>query len=266
MNFTLWAGLAGAGLLIYWGVVQAGAAAALFNPHGLGIVLGGAAATVCINCPFRHLWSAALRFATLLLPSRTPSAEEVIAELVRLARKAQAEGGALALQDESKDFADGFLHRAILVMISAGESSETRRVLEAQIRQVRVARQEDANVFRTVGVLSPMFGLLGTLLGMIRVLETMSEPNKVGPAMAMALSSAFYGIGVANFICIPVAGLIRLQAMRETLALEMMLEGVLDLASGKAPYLVELHLASYSRSRRLDMEAREGAAGRPAAA
>jgi chemotaxis protein MotA len=75
--------------------------------------------------------------------------------------------------------------------------------------------------------------------------------------MALALSSAFLGIMIANFICVPVAGRIRLRAHQETLALEVMLAGVLDIAAGKAPYLVQLHLASYSEKRRSELQSTE---------
>lgn len=262
MNFGLWIGCLGAVAVVAWGLRQSGTSTAIFNAHGLMIVGFGTLAATLINCPLRQLWSALITLGGLFLPARLPSAEGVIAELSRLARQAQVEGGLLSLQEESRDFADGFLHRAVTVAITTGESGETRRILENEIRQTRISRQEDANVFRTIGVLSPMFGLLGTLLGMIRVLETMSEPTKVGPAMAIALSSAFFGIGLANFICIPVAGQIRLRSMRETQILEMILEGVLDLAAGKPPYLIEVHLSSYSQSRRREMEAAETQAAR----
>jgi len=93
-----------------------------------------------------------------------------------------------------------------------------------------------------------MFGLLGTLLGMLKALTAMSDPAKLGPAMALALSSAFIGIGVANFLCIPIAGQIRLLAMRETLLLEMILEGALDIAVNRPAYQVEMRMASYLES------------------
>jgi len=123
-------------------------------------------------------------------------------------------------------------------------------MLETQIRQMRILRQEDANFMRTMGTLSPMFGLLGTLLGMVQVMETVSTPTKVGPAMALALSSAFVGIAMANIVCVPLAGQMRLRAMKETKLLEMILEGVLDIAAGKPSALVELHLDSYAQSLR----------------
>jgi chemotaxis protein MotA len=186
---------------------------------------------------------------TLFLPLRLPGEEAIIAEMSRLARRAQSEGGLLALQGESPDFAGGFLNRAINVAIATGESHEARRVLETEIRQLRIRRQEDANLLRTMGTLSPMFGLLGTLIGMIKVLQTVSTPTKVGPAMALALSSAFVGIASANLVCVPLAGQIRLRTITETILLEMILEGVLDIAAGKPSSLVEMHLVSYAQSR-----------------
>lgn len=250
MNLSVWTGVAVAALLVSVGVVRSGGSSAIFNRHALLTVFGGTTAAMCIGFPFRQLWSAAGRLGALFLPNRVPDPEAVVAELHRLARRAQAEGGLLSLQNEPMELADGFLRRAFVVAAAAGETGETRRIMEAEIRQTRIGRQEDANVFRTMGMLAPMFGLLGTLVGMIQVLESISEPNKVGPAMALALSSAFFGIGLANFLCIPIAGQIRALAMRETLVLEMLLEGLLDVMAGKAPYLVEMHLLSYARRAR----------------
>lgn len=260
MNIALWLGFVCAVMLLRWAVGGSGLASAFSDFHGVVMVLGGMGSAMLINCSFGQLAGAIGTFIRLFLPSRLPSVDNCIAEVVRLSRLAQREGGILALQGESRDFADGFLHRAIVVAISAAESGETRRIMEAEMKQLRAARQEDANVFRTMGVLAPMFGLLGTLLGMVNLLETMSDPTKAASAMAMALSSAFFGIGIANFVCVPVSGQIRLASIKETLIYEILLDGALDIAAGKAPYLVEMHLASYSRARRQELEAGGGAA------
>ena len=249
MSIGIWIGLAlGAGLMAY-GLSGTGVSGAIVNAHGILIVFGGTLSAMLINCPFRIIFSAVRNSLSLLLPSRFPSPEAAIDEMVRLARVAQTGGGILSLQDEGQGFADGFAHRAVRVAIATGESTQTRTILERQIKLIRVTRTEDANVFRTVAVLSPMFGILGTLMGMIQVLGNLSDPSKVGPAMAVALSSAFLGISVANFVCVPIAGQLRLVAMRETHILEILLEGILDIAAGKPPYMVELHLSSYSEKR-----------------
>lgn len=267
MNLTLWTGCAMAVGLVVWGIADAGSVGALFNMHGLMIVLGGTLAATLINTPLDQLISAFKRGAELFVPSKLPTTEEAVGEVARLARMAHTGGGLLTLQNEGGDFLDGFLHRSISVAISTGESSQTRKILERQIRLIRVGRQEDQNVWRTVAILAPMFGILGTLLGMIQVLGALSDPTKVGPAMALALSSAFLGISMANFVCVPIAGAMRLKAMHETLVYEIALEGTLEIQSGKAPYLIELHLASYSAQWRREMDAAEtsGAAPQPAA-
>ncbi len=261
MNWTFLAGAVLAVVLVFTSFVTSEGSRALFNVHGVIVVLGGTLIAMLISYPMLQILSTLKGAVSLFLRVRQPAAEEVVAEMSRLARRAQTEGGLLSLQGESRDFADGFLSRAITVAIATGESHATRSILEAEIRQLRIRRQEDANLLRTMGTLSPMFGLLGTLLGMIQVLETISTPAKVGPAMAMALSSAFVGIAFANIVCIPVAGQMRLRAMRETMLLEMILEGILDVAAGQPAALVELHLVGYAEGR-----APEAAAPAPAGA
>jgi chemotaxis protein MotA len=181
----------------------------------------------------------------VMIPGRQPTVDEVAAEIIRLSKKAQAEGGLLALRGESPGFAGGFLQRAVSAAAACGETVAARQILELEVRRRRINRQEDANVFRTLGTLAPMFGLMGTLLGMLNVLTNMSEPSKLGPAMALALSSAFIGISMSNFICIPLAGHIRLLAMRETMIFEMLIDGILSIAMNQPTYQVELRMGAY---------------------
>jgi chemotaxis protein MotA len=236
-----------AAVLIRFGIAHAGFLNGAADIEGVIVVLGGLTSAMLIHCSFAQLLGSFKTFLKLFMPSSLPTPEECVAEVVRLARKAHKEGGVLSLQDDAREFAGGFLHRAIVVAIASGESDETRKIIEAEVRQLRHQRNEEANVFRSAGVLAPMFGLLGTLLGMVKVLGNMSDPAKAGAAMAVALSSAFLGIAIANFLCVPIAGQVRVMAMHETLIYEILLEGVVDIASGKSPYVVELHLAAYAK-------------------
>jgi len=260
MNLGLWVGLISAIGLAVWAIFSTGASGALLNVHGVVIVVGGTTAATLINCPLETVRSAFSNFFSLLGGSNFPTTDDAIGDVVELAREAHAGGGILTLRDAGGDLADGFGHRVITAAIATGETNQTRRIMETEIKQSRIIRMEDTNVFRTISTLSPMFGILGTLLGMIEVLGALQDPTKVGPAMALALSSAFLGIAIANFVCVPIAGRIRAAAMRETLVLEVILEGILDISAGQAPYLVELRLAAYSAQRRAELEAAEGGA------
>lgn len=244
-NLTLWLGVLTAAGIFAWSLFQPGASHNILDAHGVVVVLGGAFAAMLISTPAAQLIGAARAVLWVLNPGGMPTPEETAAEIVRLSRIAQAQGGLLALRGQSADFAGGFLSRAISAAAACGESDAARQVLEVEVRRKRVARQEEANVFRTLGTLAPMFGLMGTLLGMLKVLTNMSEPTKLGPAMALALSSAFIGIGLANLLCVPLAGQIRLLSMRETQLFEMMIEGVLSIAMNTPTYQVQLRMDAY---------------------
>ena len=244
-NLSLWFGLFSAAGLLAWSLLRPGAAHNIVDLHGVLIVLGGLSAAMLVNTPAAHLFSALRTFFWVVGPQKQPTLPEVSAEILRLCLRARAEGGLLALRDQTGDFADGFLRRAVEAAAACGETDATREILDVEIRRRRLRRQEDANVFRTMGMLAPMFGLLGTLVGMLQVLTSMSEPTKLGPAMALALSSAFIGIGLANFFCVPIAGQIRLMSMHETQVLEMIIAGILEISLNRPAYQVELKLGAY---------------------
>jgi chemotaxis protein MotA len=234
-----------AGGIFGWSLSQAGAGHNIMDAHGLVVVLGGAAAAMMISTPAAQLLGAVRAVFWVLGTGSLPSPEEIATEIVRLSRLAQSQGGVLALRGQSAGIAGGFLTRSIAAAAACGESDAARQVLELEVRRKRIARQEEANVFRTLATLAPMFGLLGTLLGMLKVLTNMSDPSKLGPAMALALSSAFIGIGLANLLCVPMAGQIRLLSMRETQIYEMMIEGVLAIAMNTPTYQVQLRMDAY---------------------
>ena len=248
MNPSLWLGFLGIGGLVFWEATR-GSVAGTANAHGVIIVFGGTTAALLAATPFRVLWSAVWRTLNLFMPTSKPNAADAVAAAVALAREAQTGGGLLAIKDTANAVAGGFIQRAVTVAIATGEMAETRKILEKYIRAARVSRQEDANVLRTAAVLSPMFGILGTLLGMVQLLASLTDPSKVGPAMALALSSAVLGIGLANLVFTPLAGQMRLEAMRETQVFEILLEGVLEVQAGRQAYMVELHLNSYLAGR-----------------
>jgi chemotaxis protein MotA len=246
-NLTLVLGAVASAAIMAWSLLQPGAGRNILDAHGLVVVLGGAAAALLISTPAAQLFSAvrALGWAVGASGGQLPSPEAVATEVLRLSKRAQTEGGLLALRSETDEFAGGFLKRAIEAAAACNETDAARDILMLELRRRRVARQEDANVFRTLGTMAPMFGLMGTLLGMLKVLTSMSEPSRLGPAMALALSSAFVGIGTANFICVPIAGQIRLLSIRETMVLEMMIDGVLSIASNRPTYEIELRMGAY---------------------
>ena len=230
--------------VVGWGIFSSGIADKLSDPHGIIIVLGGTLAATIVNTSFKRFVTGVKAFADIFMAPRAPSVESAVRMIVGMAETAQKQGGIMALSNTDPAFAGGFLKRAVSVAMVSAESRETRDILEEEIRR-RLDIQEDSNFYRTMGVLSPMFGLIGTLFGIIQTLSNISDPAMIGRSMAVAISSAFFGIGLSNLLFVPVANKIRLRAMEETLVLQMLLEGVIDIMSGKTPHLIEIHLRGY---------------------
>jgi len=245
MDIATWIGIFGGIGVLWWGILSTGVGGVFINSKGLIIVIMGTIFSSMMNSSFSELLSAwRALFKTFRAPEY-PSIESAITEVVRLATRAKSEGGILALQGEKPEFAGGFLARALGIATKYSESREVRIILEEDIRQHRIRQTADENVFRTMGILFPMFGLLGTLIGIVGVLKNMSDPTAVGPAMALSITTAFYGIGAANLFCVPLAGKMRTRAMSEMLLYEVLMEGVLDILASRQPFQVESHLLAY---------------------
>jgi len=238
-------GFVAGGAVVVWGAYSSGVGSNIVNAHGLVIVLGGTLASTLINTSYKRFIAGLKALLDIFSTPKTPPMDVTVRTLVSMAEAAQKQGGIMALTNTDPAFAGGFLKRAVSVAMVSAESRETRGILEEEIRLRRLDVSEDSNLYRTMGVLSPMFGLIGTLFGIIQTLSNISDPAAIGRSMAVAITSALFGIGFSNMFCVPVANKIRLRAMEETLVLQIILEGVIDIMSGKTPHLIEMHLRGY---------------------
>jgi chemotaxis protein MotA len=150
-----------------------------------------------------------------------------------------------ALRNVDPRAAGGFLTEASTTALEYNNADFVRRVLETDVNNKVDRTNEVINVIRTAGVVSPMFGLIGTLLGIIGVLGQISDMNKVGGAMAIAITSAFYGIAFANLICIPVAGKLRMRLWEEIKMRAMVIEAIVGMMQGTVPLVLERRLMSF---------------------
>jgi chemotaxis protein MotA len=197
-----------------------------------------------INTPFKYLVKAVTEIYWLMFSDETMDIQRTVPVLVALAEQCRSRGLS-ALKDADPNHAKGFLSRVAAAALEYNDSNFVRHVIEQEINQAADEMNEIANVYRTFGLLSPMFGLLGTLMGIIGVLRQISNPESVGPAMGVAITSAFYGILFANMVCVPVAGKIRARIWLQVKLKSMILEGVLEIMKGSIPMVVERRLQSY---------------------
>jgi chemotaxis protein MotA len=244
MDFSTILGLAAFGILIFVGVETKQLSASLVNVHGVVVVLGGCIVAMLLNTPFKYLIKALVELKSMLVESDASNIQRIIPVITSLAEQCRMKGLS-ALKDTDQRIARGFLSRASLAALEYNDYNFVKQVMEQEINQASEELNEVANVYRTMSILMPMFGLLGTLIGIIGVLRDLSNPESVGPAMGVAITSAFYGIFLANMVCVPIAGKIRARIWMEVKMKAMILDGVLEIMKGSIPIVVERRLQSY---------------------
>ena len=244
MDITTTVGWLGVLILVVVGGFTGELTAVFINLHGIIIVVGGTAMAMLINTPLRYIRETVLAVVDLFRGDRYGDPGELIPVLTRLAEQVQARGlGALRGVDERT--ASGFLSYAATTAMEYNNPDFVRRVLETEVNNKVDRANEVINVVRTAGVVAPMFGLLGTLIGIVRVMAVISDPAKVGPAMAVAITTAFYGIALANLVAVPMAGKMRFWLWEEIKVRAMVIEGIVGMMQGTVPLVLERRLQAF---------------------
>jgi len=259
---TLLGLIAGIGL-IGWALVTGGDVKAFVNLSSAAIVLGGTFAATLINYRVQQFVTA-VRLALRVFRGAGHDHAALIQTLVAFAERARRDG-LLALEDEAEDLQDPFLKKGIRLVVDGTDPELVRTVLETELAYQQDRHRLGQSVFSTMASLSPAFGMVGTLIGLIQMLGNLDDPEAIGPGMAVALITTFYGAVLAYLFFSPIAGKLRLASEEETLFREMAIEGVLSIQAGDNPRIVHEKLWAFlSPSMRERVEAAEQGEAAPA--
>ena len=191
----------GLGAVYY--VMQAGnITALLINPNAAVLVFGGTFAATMISYPFKVLKSAPKALMMIFFPSKINTPSETVNTLLRLTESAQR-NGIDRLQNDIGELKDRFMIDGIQMVIDNLDPDVIRENLQKEIIFTRKRHHQVSGIFRTMGTYAPIFGLLGTLIGVVQVLRNLSDPESMGASMAIAVTTTFYGIFGTNFIFLP---------------------------------------------------------------
>lgn len=200
------------------------------DPVAAAIVLGGVAAACLVRFPLRQI---ALAFAALgTLTRRAPRMDDAIDQIAALGRIARKHG-AMALDRSVIDDPDVALG---VRMVVDGEAPDAVRDAVARAREVRADRQlAAAEVWASIADAAPAFGLIGTIIGLVRMFTAMQDPATIGPAMAVALLATLYGALIGNLVALPIAGRLRRLARSEAFERERLEAPLVALARRERP-------------------------------
>lgn len=207
------------------------------------IVFGGTIGCTLIHYPFKEIASALNVGKKTVLFQEMPI-NSLITQLMEYANKARKEG-ILALQGAMEKVDDDFLKKAMQMAVDGQEPSTLREMLNTEIEYIQMRHEQGAAIFATLASYAPAMGMIGTLIGLVQMLQNMSDPSAIGPAMAVALITTFYGAVIANVICLPMAGKLRGRSAAEVLIKTLVIEGMQSILSGENPRIMEQKLHAF---------------------
>ena len=140
---------------------------------------------------------------------------------------------------------DPFLIKAITLVVDGVDPLHVSEIMQTELDSLAERHRLGAEIFTTMGNFAPAMGLVGTLIGLVQMLKQMNSPGTIGPAMAVALITTFYGVILANLVFLPIAGKLKTKSSQELLLKQLIINGILSIQSGDNPRVLEQKLHSY---------------------
>jgi chemotaxis protein MotA len=238
MDLTTILGLVlGFGAVLGGQILEGGKIEALIQPTAFMIVMGGTIGAVMLNYTGKELMTACKSLPGLFLGSPV-NLQATIDLMIELALKARKEG-ILALQAQVKDLKDPFMRKGLELMTDGTDPHLLRELLETELRFFEEEVEKCAKVWESAGGFTPTVGILGAVLGLIHVMENLSDPSKLGSGIAVAFVATVYGVAFANLLFLPLGGKTKNKRKAEVIAKEMTIEGILAIQAGESPNFIK---------------------------
>lgn len=229
---------------VYYVMARGNIVNLLFDANAAILVFGGTLGAALITYPWRIVRVMPRAVLMVFFPPKRMSADEAIKVIVSLSERAKKEG-LEKLHEPLSSIQNPFLRDALGMVIDGLESDVVHEKLEKELAIVRRRHHQVASIFRSMGAYSPIFGLLGTLIGVVQVLRNLTDAQSMGASMAIAVTTTFYGVFGANFIFLPIAGKLTIYSDDELILKELIIRGVLAIQKGDVPIVVERKLEAF---------------------
>jgi len=231
-------GLVMASVLVAGGIMVNSSIMTFVDPASLLITGGGTIAAMFTSYPARRVKDS-VKVAKKAFFTQPRHPDEVIKLMQSMAYRARREG-VLALEEVAKDQDDEFLKRGIQMVVDGHDPAAIEEALYGEIDNIEERHKSGAEFFGHMGLLAPSFGMIGTLIGLIVMMQNLDDPSKIGPPMAVALLTTFYGAMIANIFAIPLEKKLQVRSKEELEEKLLIAQGLLSILAGENPrFLVE---------------------------
>ena len=233
----------GVGAVLVGNALEGGHISALIQPTALLIVAGGTLGATMLGFPL-PVFVRAIKALREVFSEEQRDAQAIIDEIVGYGQKARRDG-IIAIEQQIESASDPFLYKALLMAVDGADSKTMRDNLELMISHYEDDKERLAKVWESAGGYAPTIGIIGAVMGLIHVMQSLSDVSAVGKGIAVAFVATIYGVALANLLLLPVAYKLKLRLRAETKMLEMMMEGALAIQEGMNPSLVREKLSSF---------------------
>lgn len=232
--------LSGVGLII-GAIIIGGDVHNFINTPGIMIVLGGTTATTLLTFQFADVINA-FRAAYFVFTEEKDEPNQMVATMIKLCHISRRQGILELGEIKTKS---RFLKKACDLIADGSSEEIIRSALRTEIDSLKIRHLIVQDVFRKMGTYAPAFGMLGTLIGLIQMLSKMQNPASIGPAMAVALLTTFYGSLLSTMFFLPIAGKLKARTHLEIINLEIMFEGAISILEVNNPLILYEKISSY---------------------
>lgn len=234
-------GISAAFLLILAAIVIGGRPLAFFDLPSIFIVFGGTFG-VTVACFSLRDTAIAFRIVGQTVFRAAQDPVEVARHLMQLSDAARRKGH-LSLQDYLPELMNsGLLYRGVAMVADGSEAAEVERIMQSELEATTERQVRTVGVLRKAAEISPAMGLIGTLVGLVQMLGNLEDPSTIGPSMAVALITTFYGAVLANLVFIPLAAKLERNASEDALINEMHVMAAGSIARQENPRRLEMLL------------------------
>ena len=233
----------GVGALLLGQFLEGGAASSLVNGPAAMIVFGGTIGAIMVQAPLSTFMHALRMAGWIVVPPRL-DADRAIDNIVSWSNIARKEG-LLGLETVSETEEDAFARKGLQLLVDGSEPEVMRNILEVEVDAREHRDLQGAKLFDSMGGYSPTIGIIGAVMGLIQVMNNLSDPSQLGHGIAVAFVATIYGVGIANLVLIPVGNKLKSLVHAQTQFRSMIIEGVISIAEGENPRNIETKLQGY---------------------
>ena len=230
-------------VLISMAIVSGGGGNAFIDFPSIMITVGGTLAALFIGFPIAKIKGVFKVTGKTLKAGKmdiTPWYHKLI-ELATLARR----DGILAIEESLNDIDEDFLKRGLQMLVDGNSADSVSKIMEMEIENMEERHAIGHNIWGSLGNYAPAFGMIGTLIGLVKMLQNLSDPDSLGSSMAVALLTTFYGALMANLFCVPLKNKLEQRTAEEVALKQMLLSGILSIQSGDSPRVIGEKLEVY---------------------